>query len=41
VTFLKSYKDPIHDIDKLDELPNLGPGIKSKVKEYIDNNGKL
>lgn len=36
VTSIRLFKDPIYSIDQLEEVPNIGKGIRDKIKEYID-----
>lgn len=35
LTSLNQHTDPIYDIDQLDNIPNIGKGIRDKVKEYM------
>lgn len=39
-TSIKQFTEPIYSIDQLEDVPNIGKGIITKLKEYI-NEGSI
>ncbi|CDW74543.1 helix-hairpin-helix motif family protein [Stylonychia lemnae] len=37
LTSLKLFNEPIYNIDQIDKVPNIGDGIRKKIKEFIDD----
>lgn len=40
ISNIKAFAKPITNVDQMDEIPNVGSGIKKKVKEFLDE-GKM
>ena len=34
---MKLFNEPIYNIDQIDKVPNIGDGIKKKIKEFIED----